>query len=144
MFFIKPRLIFLKTIVPRHTGVPRIFIRNCIFARYSKKRATSYLSSLEFVTHTHTHTGSSPIVLFNICHILFSYAFHSYGECIYMQIHIYGHMRFVPPFREAKFCCVPSCVFDKLGCVAGEKRLRNTALDPRHFILRCIKRRSVF
>jgi hypothetical protein len=31
---------------------------------------------------------------------------------------IYG---FVPPFREAKFCGVPSCVFDILGCAAGEK-----------------------
>jgi hypothetical protein len=31
---------------------------------------------------------------------------------------------FVTPFRETKFCGVPSCVFDKLGCAAGEKRLR--------------------
>jgi hypothetical protein len=35
---------------------------------------------------------------------------------------------FVPPFREAKFCGVPSCVFDKLGCAAGEKRLRITGI----------------
>jgi hypothetical protein len=34
---------------------------------------------------------------------------------------------FVPPFREAKFFGVPSCVFDKLGCAAGEKSLQNTA-----------------
>jgi hypothetical protein len=33
---------------------------------------------------------------------------------------------FVSPFRKAKFCGVPSRVFDKLGCAAGEKRLRNT------------------
>jgi hypothetical protein len=37
--------------------------------------------------------------------------------------------RFVPPFREAKFCGVPSYVFDKLGCAVGEKRLRNTDVD---------------
>jgi hypothetical protein len=36
---------------------------------------------------------------------------------------------FVPHFREATFCGVLSCVFDKLGCVADEKRLRNTAVD---------------
>jgi hypothetical protein len=36
---------------------------------------------------------------------------------------------FVPAFREAKFCGVPSCVFDKLGCAAGEKRLRDTTLE---------------
>jgi hypothetical protein len=35
---------------------------------------------------------------------------------------------FVPPFREAKFCGVPSCVFDKLGCAADEESLRNTGL----------------
>jgi hypothetical protein len=36
---------------------------------------------------------------------------------------------FVPPFREAKFCGVPSCVFDKLGCAAGGKSLRNIGLN---------------
>jgi hypothetical protein len=35
---------------------------------------------------------------------------------------------FLSPFREAKFCGVPSCVFDELGCATGEKRLQNTAL----------------
>jgi hypothetical protein len=35
---------------------------------------------------------------------------------------------FVPPFREAKFCSVPSCVFDKLGRTAGKKSLRNSGL----------------
>jgi hypothetical protein len=29
---------------------------------------------------------------------------------------------FVPPLREAKLCCVPVCVFDKLGCASGEKK----------------------
>jgi hypothetical protein len=29
---------------------------------------------------------------------------------------------FAPNFREAKFCGVPSRVFDKLGSVAGEKK----------------------
>jgi hypothetical protein len=33
------------------------------------------------------------------------------------------------PFGEAKFCGVPSCVSDKLGCAADEKRLQNTGLD---------------
>jgi hypothetical protein len=27
---------------------------------------------------------------------------------------------FVPHFRQAKFCAMPSCIFDKLGCAAGE------------------------
>jgi hypothetical protein len=32
---------------------------------------------------------------------------------------------FVPPYREATFCGVPSCVFDKLGCAADKKWLQN-------------------
>jgi hypothetical protein len=36
---------------------------------------------------------------------------------------------FVLPFREAKFCGVESCVFDKSGCAAGRKSLRNTVLN---------------
>jgi hypothetical protein len=33
---------------------------------------------------------------------------------------------FVLPFNEAKFCGVPSCVRDTLGCASIEKMLRNT------------------
>jgi hypothetical protein len=36
---------------------------------------------------------------------------------------------FVSLFREAKFCGVPSCVFDKIRVCRGWKRLRNTALE---------------
>jgi hypothetical protein len=36
---------------------------------------------------------------------------------------------FVPPFREAKFCGVPSCVFYELGCAAIDESLRNTVLN---------------
>jgi hypothetical protein len=45
--------------------------------------------------------------------------------CRYKLVTMY---RFVPPFREAKFCGVPSYVFDKLGCAAGEKRDCGTQL----------------
>jgi hypothetical protein len=38
---------------------------------------------------------------------------------------------FVSPLREAKLCGVPSCVFEKLGLAAGEKRLWNTDLATR-------------
>jgi hypothetical protein len=65
-----------------------------------------------------------------MCDVLFSYACIFIGQgfiCIYILAAMYS---FVPPFLEANFCGVPSCVFDKLGCAMGEKRLRNTALDP--------------
>jgi hypothetical protein len=58
----------------------------------------------------------------------------------------------VPPFREATFCGVRSCNFDKLGCTAAEKSLWNTYLDdtslclfafrlsaPRSYFLRNIR-----
>jgi hypothetical protein len=51
---------------------------------------------------------------------------HSYRASIYMWIRIM--YSFIPPFHEAKFCDVPSRVFDKLGCVVGEKSLRNTVV----------------
>jgi hypothetical protein len=38
--------------------------------------------------------------------------------------------RFVLPFREAKFCGVPSCVFDKLGCAVGEKKFAEHCRKP--------------
>jgi hypothetical protein len=67
-----------------------------------------------------------------MCYVLFSYACILIGQvfvCRYIFIAMYS---FVPSFREAKFCGVPSCVFGKLWCAAGEKRLRNTDI--------CIKR----
>jgi hypothetical protein len=67
-----------------------------------------------------------------MCHVLFSYACVLIGQgyiCRYILLAMYS---FVPPFREATFCGVPSCVFDKSGCAAGEKMLRNTALMVQH------------
>jgi hypothetical protein len=49
---------------------------------------------------------------------------------------------FVPRFREAKFCGVPSCVFDKSGYAAGEKSLRNTDLDDRRTVHKQLGRRT--
>jgi hypothetical protein len=54
---------------------------------------------------------------------------HLQGKCLYVDTYFMAMYSFVPPFREANFCGVPSCVFDKLGCAAGEKHLRNTAVN---------------
>jgi hypothetical protein len=40
--------------------------------------------------------------------------------CRYILMATYS---FVPPFREAKFCGVLSCVSDKLGCAMSEKQI---------------------
>jgi hypothetical protein len=104
------------TLVCHHniSGAPQIFIRNCIFVRYSYKKAVCYISA--------------SIVFYNMCNVLFSYA------CILIgQVFIYRYISMamyslVPPFREATYCGALSCVFDKSGCAAGEKRLQNTAL----------------
>lgn len=42
-----------------------------------------------------------------------------------------------PSFRKAKFCGVPSCVYHKLGCVAGEK-YRTLKMGESKTILRVI------
>jgi hypothetical protein len=58
-----------------------------------------------------------------MCYVLFSYACILIGQvfiCKYISMAMYN---FVSLFREAKFCGVPSCVFDKLGCVAGEENI---------------------
>jgi hypothetical protein len=46
-----------------------------------------------------------------------------YGKDLYLDTYLW------PPFREAEFCCVQSYIWDKLGCAAGEKRLRTTEMD---------------
>jgi hypothetical protein len=48
------------------------------------------------------------------------------GKDLYVDTYLWPS--FIPPFHEVKFCGVPSCVFDKLGCAACEEILRNTDL----------------
>jgi hypothetical protein len=87
----------------------------------------------DIYTYTHTQTSSPSIVLFNTCRVLFSYACILFGQgfiCRYVFMSMYI---FVPSFREAKFCSVPSCVFLKLGCSAGVKGLQNTAIETGKF-----------
>jgi hypothetical protein len=40
--------------------------------------------------------------------------------CRYIFMAVYS---FMPSLREAKFYGVPSCVFEKLWCAAGEERI---------------------
>jgi hypothetical protein len=64
-----------------------------------------------------------------MCYVLFSYAYIPMRQglkCKYVFVTIYI---FMSPFHDAKFGGVLSCVFDKLGCAAGEKKLQNTGLE---------------
>jgi hypothetical protein len=64
-----------------------------------------------------------------MCYVLFSYARTLIRQgfiCRFIFMFMYS---FETPFREAKVCSVPSCVFDNLGCVAGEESLRNTVIS---------------
>jgi hypothetical protein len=101
------------------SGVPRTFIRSYMFARYRHKKAITYLSSFEFIIHTHWFIIDSFIqhVLCFVFMCLYSYRARIFCGYIFMVMY-----SFVPPYREAKFCGVPSCVFDKLGCSAGENK----------------------
>jgi hypothetical protein len=61
---------------------------------------------------------------------MFSHARILIGQGFIIYRYIFMAMySFLPPSRESKFCGVLSCVFDKLGCAAGGKRLWNIDLD---------------
>jgi hypothetical protein len=90
-------------------------------------------NTLSFVIYIHTHTPhrfAPSLVLSNICMFYFDMpsSFRQVFICRYIFMTMYS---FVPRFREATYCGVPLSVFDKLGCAAGEKRLRNTELSQR-------------
>jgi hypothetical protein len=61
-----------------------------------------------------------------MCNVLFLHACILVGQVFICRYIFMAMCSFVSPFREAKFCGVPSRVFDKLGRAAGEKSLRNT------------------
>jgi hypothetical protein len=44
------------------------------------------------------------------------------GQAFYVDTYLWP-CSFVPPLCEAKFCAVPSCVFDILECAASEKKV---------------------
>jgi hypothetical protein len=79
-------------------------------------------------THMHARAGSSSVVLLNMFYVLFSYACIFIGQGFICRYRFKAMHSFVPPLRETKFCGVPPCVFDKLGCAVGERSLRNTGL----------------
>jgi hypothetical protein len=61
-----------------------------------------------------------------------------------MYLHFCGHVQFCTPFSEEKFCSVPSCVFDKLGCAAGEKSLRNTSVYDQVCVCECARSHGLY
>jgi hypothetical protein len=90
--------------------VPRIVIRNYIYIRPLQLEKGNILSFAIIIRNAHTHTGSSSIVLFNMCYVLFSYACTFIGQGFVCTYIFMAMKSFVPPFRKAKFCGVPSCV----------------------------------
>jgi hypothetical protein len=65
-----------------------------------------------------------------MCNVFFfSYACILIGHGLICRYIFMAMYIFVLPFHEATFCGVPSCVFDKSGCAACEKRFRNTAIE---------------
>jgi hypothetical protein len=80
---------------------------------------------------------SSSMFLSNMCNVLFSYACILIGQgfiCRYIFMAMYS---FVPPFREATFCGVPSCVWQiRVSC--GRKKVAEhwsevICIDLSHF-----------
>jgi hypothetical protein len=114
--------------VCRHkvTGVQRIFIKT-LHSHVIVRRSNILLFVIRN-RKTHTHTGLPSTVVFSTCYMSVSCAFILIGQGLICRYVFMDTCRFVPPFREAKFCGVPSYDFNKLGCVAGETRLRNTGV----------------
>lgn len=56
------------------------------------------------------HKDSSSVVLFNECYILFPHACILIREGFVRRYIFMAMYSFVPPFREATFCGVPSCM----------------------------------
>jgi hypothetical protein len=71
------------------------------------------------------HTDSSSVVLSSVFWVLLSRACSVVGQvfmCRYMFMAMYS---FASSFREAKFCGVPSYVFDRSGCTTVKKFSEN-------------------
>jgi hypothetical protein len=85
---------------------------------------TLYFEKYNILPVTHTHR----FIIDNIQHVLCFVFICLHSDRANICRYIFVMYSFVLPFREAKFCGVPSCVFDKLGCAACGKRLRNTAV----------------
>jgi hypothetical protein len=68
------------------------------------------------------------MILFNRCCVLVSYAFILIGKEFVCRHTFVAMYIFVFSFRGAKYCNVPPCVVDRLGCTAVEC-LRISAID---------------
>jgi hypothetical protein len=85
---------------------------------------------------THTHTGSSSlIVLFNICYILFSYAYTLIEQGCFCRYIFMATFSSVSPFRKAKFCGIVIVSLTNYGVSRVKKSLWNTELDRKYILL---------
>jgi hypothetical protein len=106
---------------------------NRIFTHYNQEKAVHIFCTWNLQnkrtrtrarthTHTHTHTGSPSTVLFNMCYVFFSYTCILIGKVSTHRYILIAMYNSVPPFHEATFCSVLSCVFNKLGSDLGETK----------------------
>jgi hypothetical protein len=77
--------------------------------------------------YSHTRTGSSSIVLFDKYSVSSSYICTLKGQVFTCRYIFVAISSFTPPV-------VCRHVFEKVGCAAGQKRLRNTGLDSIYFL----------
>lgn len=118
------------------TSVPRQnfrcsseFYKNCIFALKLKK---GNIMSFEILRILRILIGIYiyiPLIfLFGLSYVLFSYTGTLIGQEFISRYKLWIICSILPPFHEAKFCGVPSSIFDKLRCTAGENILRITCV----------------
>jgi hypothetical protein len=107
-----------STLVCHHnvSGVPRIFIRNCIFVRYSYKKAISYISS--------------SIVYSNMCNVLLPYACILIGQVfIYVDTYLLSCIVSYLLFVRRHFVVCRHVSLINQGVLRVKKRLRNTDIE---------------
>jgi hypothetical protein len=101
------------------------FMRNCVFALYSQKKAV-FLCFMFRIRSIHTHRFIVVIICNFIQHVLqYTCTFHR--TRIYVQIHSWPCVVLYPRFlrRHSVVCCH---VCDKLWRAAGEESSRNAAV----------------
>jgi hypothetical protein len=89
---------------------------------------TLYFEKRQF-THTHAGTEVNRRYFYSPCFHMPAFLHGKVFVCRYIFVAIYT------PFLEAKFCGVPSCICDNLGCAADEPRCSRSGTEFRYCVV---------
>jgi hypothetical protein len=95
----------------------KLYIRTLLLGKYLIFRDGLHIAK----QIAHTYTWRFIIDSYSTC-VMVCFHMHAHLQCKDSRVDTYSRpcTYSYSPFHEAKFCGVPSCVFDKLGSTAGE------------------------